>query len=542
MDDLEKKNNNPDELEDEVENENKPVKSENDKTEDVNIDPSENEESEKQEESEENELSELVSQLKSKNEEKILKDEVQDWDGLVDRSQQDAEEFVLGESADISKEKLESIEIIELDEDDERLCSICHRRLKYSENGVEYEYCKRCRKELLETKYNWKSVVAFVVSCVVFVFATALSGVAILNGAGTAKAEKLVEEKKYTSAYNMYSNILQSSEGSSSYAPFSLDTIFGIDVGRKAQIGYLEALYKLGSIQNIGTTVESYFTDKDLEKEKYADVKKYKEVYDELYEVSTQATVIVQELTSKDPITKSDVEKTVKELEEMKKDGKYNKAFVAYYQYYATLMASDTYDMQVKYLNELKQGEPELTQFYRMSFANIYLTEGDYDKCIAECNVALKENAEDMSAYRMKVKALYRQKKYDEALELSQKAIEVSKEIYEAGEDETQIVSTKDITYAYSIYTEQAVVFGLKGDMKAAQTAIDKAYQGQLTLDTAYLYAMISKKNGNTEAYEQIMAMLEQYGMELPEVCKQYINGTKTFEDIFVDGEVEWYK
>ena len=104
------------------------------------------------------------------------------------------------------------------------------------------------------------------------------------------------------------------------------------------------------------------------------------------------------------------------------------------------------------------------------------------------------------------------------------------------------MASTKDITYAYSIYTEQAIVFGLKGDMKSAQTAIDRAYQGQLTLDTAYLYAMINKVNGNTESYDEIMTMLEQYGMQLPEICQQYIAGTKTFEDIFVNGKVEWYE
>ncbi len=535
MDDLEKKINNPDENGEEIENENKPVESENDKAEDMDIGPSESEESE------EDELSKIVSQLKSKKEE-ILNDEVQDWDGLVDQSQQDAEEFIINESADISEEKLESIEVIELDEDDERLCSLCHRRLKYSENGIEYEYCKRCRKELLETKYNWKSIVAFVASCIVFVFAIALSGVSILNGATTIKAERLLKENKYTSANNMYSYILQSSGSGSSYAPFSLDTIFGVDVGRKAQIGYIETLYKLGSIQNIGATVDSYFTDKDLEKEKYSDIKKYKKVYDELYNVSVEATTVIQELQSKEKITKADVEETVKVLEEMKKENKYNNAFIAYYQYYATLMAPDTYDLQVKYLNELKQGEPELTQFYRMSFANIYLSDGDYDKCITECDVALEENAEDINAYRMKVKALYRQKKYDEALELSHKAIEIAKEIYEVQEDESQLASTKDITYAYSIYTEQAIVFGLKGDMKSAQTAIDRAYQGQLTLDTAYLYAMINKVNGNTESYDEIMTMLEQYGMQLPEICQQYIDGTKTFEDIFVNGKVEWYE
>lgn len=489
----------------------------------------------------ENDFHELVAKMTNKNEEDILKSDVQDWDGLVDNSKQDAQEFVLNESSFVSDEKLESIEVMEIDEDDERLCSICHKRLKMTVDGVTYEYCRRCRNELLETKYNPKSVIAFLVSCVVFVFAVALGATAVLNGINVSKAQKLVDKSKLNSAYNLYSAMFSSADETvSSYAPLSVDTIFGVNLGEKSVKSYVDTMYKLGNVQYIGDVVDKYFKESELNKKSNSKLKKYKETFSQLRTAATSANAIITDLQASDEITKSEVEKAVSDLENLKKEGKYNNAFISYYQYYAYTLLDGEYENQLKYLDIVKKGEPELTVFYRTAYANVYLCQGEYEKCIKECDEAIKENEEDFSAWRIKIKALYRQGKYDEAMELSDKAINVAKAIYETS-DQQDSTTSKDITYAYSIYVEKAIVNVLKGDMKSAQDAIDKAYQGQLTADTAFVYAMISKKNGNTEAYDDIMSQLETYKVELPEVCKEFIDGKTTFEDIFVKGKVEWY-
>lgn len=484
----------------------------------------------------ESQLDDLVSQLKAKNEEWILKNDIQDWSGLVDDSRQDAEDFVLNESSDISEEKIEQIEVMEIDEDDERLCSICHRRLKLEKDGVTYEYCKRCRNELLETSYNWKSVVTFILSCVVFVFAVALSAVAIINSLGVSKAASLTEQKKLVSASNAYSTLLASSSGDSSYAPLSLKDFFGVNPGENTIRDYVKVLFQRGDLSTLKTVLDTYYSEDDFEKSQNSDIKPISEAVKGLYDVGNRATSIVAAFQG--TITKEEADNAIAELEKMKDDESLDPIYLTYYQYYVTTMLQDGFDLQLEYLEKLKEEAPELKIFYVSSFASTYLYMGDYEKCIEYCDLALKDDVEDFTSWRLKIRALSRQKKYDEALALSQEALSLAKDIYTDSSDG----SSPDVTYGHPVYLEQAIIYGIKGDMKKAQDAIDKAYQGQLTLDSAYLYAMINKKNGNDEAYDEVVNMLANYEMTLPTICDEYISGAKTLEEVLIDGKVAWYE
>ncbi|MBQ7653452.1 MAG: tetratricopeptide repeat protein [Clostridia bacterium] len=483
-------------------------------------------------------LNSLAQKMKSEKDESILKEDVQDWDGLVDDSRQDAEDYILNESSAISDEKIENIEVMEIDEDDDRLCSVCHRRLKMEKDGITYEYCKRCRNELLETKYNWKSVVTFILSCVVFVFAVALCAVAIVNGLGVRKAASLADKAKLVSASNAYATLVDSSSAKSGYAPASFEDLFGINSGDNTIKNYIKVLFRRGDFSALKTTIETFFPEDELSKPQNADIRQISETVTSLYAVGNAATGIVGSL--QDPVSKEDAENAIAELEKLKEDESLNPVFLTYYEYYVSTMIEDGYDLQIKYLTELEKDAPELKVFYVSSFASTYLYKEDYDKAIEYCDMALKDDIEDFTSWRMKIRALSRQKKYDEALELSQEAMKLAKNVYvnsSAGDS-----ASPDITYGYAVYLEQAIIYDIKGDTKKAQDAVDKAYQGQLTLDTLYLYAMINKKNGNDEAYDEVVSMLSQYQMTIPEVCEEYINGTKTLEEIMIDGKVAWYE
>lgn len=530
MDDFENKNDFPESESEELESKTPDEETQN-KSEDTNKE-------EIKEESLEDELSRFVTELKSKKED-VLEDDVQDWDGLIDKSQQDAEDFVINESMNISDEKLENIKVMEIDEDDERLCSICHRRLKMEKDGITYEYCKRCRNELLDTKYNWKSVLAFIASCVIFVLAVALATFSLVNGISVKKADKYLEKGQLTSAYNLYSQIVNSADNGSSYAPTSIESLFKVQVGKKTVENYLDTMFKLGNVQYIKTVVDKYYTEDELKKPANEKIKKYYETYDELFAVAQQANSAISALSNNENITKKDIDETIKSLEKLKEGNEYNNAFISYYEYYACSMLPDNYDMQLKYLDLLKQEETDLKVFYLNSYSNIYLCQDKPEECIKICDEALKENIEDFNSWRLKIKATYRQGKYDEALKLCEEALKIAKNIPSASQ-ESEV--TPDIENGYGVYLEQAVIYGIKGDMKKAQNAIDKAYQGTLTADTAYVYAMLCKKNGHEERYNEIISSLEQYQMTLPTPCQDYIDGKITFEDIFVKGKVEWYQ
>ena len=485
-------------------------------------------------------INELAGKMNAKNEESILKDDVQDWDGLVDDSRQDAEDFILAESSEISDEKIESIEVMEIDEDDERLCSVCHKRLKMTADGVTYEYCRRCRNDFLDTKYNWKSVVTFIVSCVVFVFAVALCAVAMVNALGVKKADSYMEDKKYTSASNAYQTLINSASSSdSAYAPTSFEDLFRVNVGENTIRNYIRSLYYGGDFQTLTSELKARFTEDELAKPKNSEIKTINDLINGLDAVAQKTSNIINALPYNN-VSLEDAQKAIDEIGKLKSDKSLNPVFISYYQYYVATMPSNSYDLQLKYLDEMKAAAPDYTIFYLPAYASAYLYTQQYDKCIEVCDEATAINAEDFGITRLKIRALTRQKKYDEALALADSAINAAKTVYTVSADDGTEISP-DVTYAYGVYLEQAILYGIKGDMKKAQDAADKSFKGRQTLDSLYLYAMINKKNGNSDAYDEVVSMLSPYNMTIPEVCDEYIEGKKTMEEIIVDGKVEWF-
>lgn len=544
MDDLEKKDGIPEGAEGE-EPEKKPEEITPEENSEAVSEDAEEEQELSEKEKELNELDAIVNSIRVKNEADILKNNVQDWSGLVDESKQEAEEFIFDESQSFSDEKLEAIEKMEIDEDDETLCCICHRRAKLVKDGVEYEYCGRCRKELIDKKYNWKSVVTFILSIGVAALTVVIGFIASANMISVYHAKKLTYEGKLTSASNYYRNILDEVKENSAYETNSVMSLFTIDLGEKTARDFLDLEYRLGFIHNVSEDIQSYFPSIDLNKKSNAVLKQYVDEYQDIYDLSMSVNTMIQEFQSKKNPTVDELKKVLEELEKNKKDaGDMKSAFTSYYQYYVCLSVDNTEDLQLKYLNEIMKKLPDAKWMYQMSLAQVNLMQNNNSKCIKICNDALADNSESMEAYRMKMKALYRDKKYDEALKVSKQAIEAANGIVNSNSEEQQSgeVLTNDLKYASNIYYEQAIIYCLKGDMQLAQKSIENSYKGNpRSLEGAYVYCLINKLNGNDEAYNDLYSQMTQYGYELPDNAKKLIEGKTSFEEVFVNGKAAWY-
>ena len=484
------------------------------------------------EQEERNELNRLVEEAKAKTEEDVLAKNVQDWDGLVDETEQKAEEFVYEASENISEEKIEGIEAPEYDEDNENLCSICHRRVKYEQDGVQYEYCRRCRNQFLETKYNWKGVVNFIAVCGFSVVAIVMASVAIIFSTFALEGDKYMKEGKYISAYNPYRQGLDTTEYINEYAmtPDAFDC--GLNTVRKM----IKQNYESGYIQTIGTVVEEYFSVEDLEKKENAEIKAIYNDYNKIKDTIMAVGVYNEEFLSNEDFSKEALDKVLKTLEAFKGDEKYEDAFISYYQYSVCTRVEGTEDLCLKYLEEMKKERPDFSWLYNLGFVDTYIMSGKYSEAEKLCDSMIENDVESMDAYAYKIKSYRMQKKYSEAIDASKAALEVEKEInpyvYSDG--------SRDIgTSMHNIYFERAIVFAIQGDLDKAQTEIEQSYSMMKTYDIVYLYAVLSKLNGYEELYDEAMSLLQN---QLPEKVQNLIDGKATFEETFVNGKAVWYR
>ena len=484
------------------------------------------------EQEESNELSRLVEEAKAKAEEDVLAKNVQDWDGLVDETEQEAEEFIYEASAHISDEEIEGIEAPEYDEDDENLCSICHRRVKHEENGVQYEYCRRCRNQFLGTKYNWKGVVNFIAVCGFSVAAIIMAAIAIMFSMFAVEGDKYMKEGKFVSAYNSYRQGLDTAEYINEYAM----TPDYFDCGLKTVRKMIKQNYESGYIQSIGTVVEEHFSDEDLEKKENAEIKAIYDDYNKIYATIQAASTYSQEFLSSEDFSKEALDKVLKTLEAFKSDEKYEDAFVSYYQFAICSSVEGTEDLRLKYLEEMKKARPDLSWLYNRGFVDTYTLTGEYAKAEEICNSMIENDVESMDAYVYKARAYRMQKKYDEALAVCKDAIEVEKGISPyVDSDGNEEIGTS----TYLIYYERAIIYAIQGDLKKAQAEIEQSYNMSKTYDNVYLYAVLSKLNGFEELYNEAMSLL-QY--QLPEKVQALIDGKATFEETFVNGKAVWYR
>ncbi len=508
----------------------------------------EEENAEKLTEQEKEEVSEILEELKNREDEAQV---VTDWDGLA----QVGDDGTILEDTDTEETEEE-----ESDGDDEEeiqegsLCERCGKRERYTELDEDYPYCKACREDMKKTRMNGWGVFFFI-ACVLACIGYVVSGICMgVISAPVIKGDIYMSQNKFNSAITAYEEALATIDEVNQAGGAEI-----FDAGSRTYAKLVKAY------RNMGSTIYaqnyfSYLGSSDvLDKISYAETKEYYDEYEKMMNTyselqNTYAEHVNKFYAMKEKPDVSEAEKYLNELEELKKDEKYDPYMVTYFQYILCTVTENSLDKGIGYLEEIKEGGRAYEFIYSIELSMAYLEKGEYEKAEALCYESLEASPENVGVYQYLMMSKRRQGDYEGALKLAREAEKLAKTIYTGEEDRTAL--------PYNIPMEEAIVYALMGEKEKAIAAIDASYElgndnSNLNIMVLlhYLYHVEGTKPTENEDGEKIYDNVDEmydmglatisyygsyYGLSVSENVQAIMDGKKTLEDVFIKGEVDW--
>ncbi len=470
-----------------------------------------------------------------------------DWDGLAQLG--DGEDFETEISEEESGEGTEenSYEI---------LCEKCGKRERYTELGEDYPYCKACRESMKKTRMNGWGVFFFICmllgSVTYIVYAISLFTISL----PVMKGDKYMAEKKYSSAIACYEETIATIDSLNQSAGGQIQLF---DAGDRTYAKLIEAYHKAGS----PTYAQNYYAALEqsgaLEKVSYKETKEYYDIYDKMMDTYSEVQTLYANsinalYSAKKKADISEVEDELKALEELKKNGKYDKQMIAYFQYLFCSVTENSLDEGIKYLEEIKAGGRTYEFIYAIELCSLYLEKGEYEKAEKICYDSLDASPENIGVYQYLMMSKRLQGDYEGALKIAEDAEKVAATIHVPEEYSSAM--------HYAVPMEQAIVYALMGEEDKAIAAIDKSFELgndnsnlNISILLHYLYHVKGTEPQEGEdgekVYDNVDEMYDQglatisyygayYGLSVSENVQAIMDGKKTLEDVFVNGEVNW--
>lgn len=519
-------------------------------------------------EQEKEKVSEILANLKnSKNEAST------DWDGLADVSAA-KKDIVEDEPASKPKKSGKKKKKEEEEIPEEELCVICGKRRRISEDTA---YCKSCREKLKKTPLNFFGILAFVVvlfaGCVAIVFGYHSVNISI----PVIKGDKLMKEGKYYSALAYYSE-------AEAYAQFLNDEwnqtdeqqevpttlpskpITWFDAGKRTKVKILDGYYQAGSLISFQNYVEELERLGLAENKRYPQVKEYNDILDVFgttcsFIQNKYQNLIFAMQSSNGQMKMEDVKPALDELEKLKTNEHHNKYAVAYMQFKFAEAVPGSEDLQIKYLEEIKEGGKAYEEMTPL-LCRLYLMTEQYDKVEKICSDAVAAAPESVDYYQYLMKVRIKQNNPQAALKIFEDVNNIVSSVYVAKDPKTGLADAdRKLSVPYTFYEQKAVAHALLGQSNEAIEAIDEAYymladgqNPQIDINTANIYTLLHyvyhvkgnepKYEGNMKiedhidnGYDIMVSIFARSNVEFNADVKAVIEGKKTLKDVFVDGE-----
>lgn len=506
-------------------------------------------------EQEKEEVSEILEKLENSEEETSV---TTDWDGLAQLG--DSEEFAGEVSAEETEDETEETEDETEEESEEiseeALCEKCGKRARYTELDKDYPYCKACRESMKKTKMNGWGVFFFIcmllggITYIVYAISLLTISLPIMKG------DVYMSQKKYSSAIVCYEEAITTIDTLNQSAGSEIELF---DAGDRTYAKLVEAYFKIGS----PTYAQDYYTALEesgaLEKFTYKQTKEYYDIYDKMMDTYSEvqtlhATGINALYAAEEKSDISEVKDELEALEELKQNEKYDKQMITYFQYLYCSVTENSLDEGIKYLEEIKEGGRAYEFMYAVELAMRYLEKGEYEKAEEVCYESLEESPENLGVYQYLMMSKRLQGDYEGALAIAEEAEKAAETMY--------IPEGYDSAMHYAVPMEQAIVYALMGEEDKALAAIDKSYELgndnsnlNISILLHYLYHVKGTEpvededygtiyDSEDEMYDQGLSTISYYGsyygLAVSENVQAIIDGEKTLEDVFVNGEVDW--
>lgn len=457
------------------------------------------------------------------------------------------------------------------DPDDDGTCIVCGKPRGNSPSDL---YCESCRSKFLKTNYGVGHIIVAFVMAIIVVISYVVSVITGQMAMQIHKSEVAIKDNNFNDISLNYTGLSDIASGANDFVNGLFKSINPTHISKdvfvvgkrmnkieaKAMLRTLTILDYSDFIKAIDTLVD----EKQLNSADYADIKAGYDYCKSLDAVASSVAQKWQEYIQGDGTDenyKIPYEETLKYLDTYKAENdaqrsyiNFYKALTAYnakkdakttvgffddayqlagdysYTYLSTYMALTyelkDYDQLLSICNIAIQNDPTSTTAYNFA-TKVYVSKGDFAKANEMCSKLEKYDTDKIDYYSMKAEVLRREGKFDETINLCDKAIKEQIEVSE-------------------IYRQKAIACYLKKDTKNALEAVKKTYD--ISVQNAYsgntdtliadmnTVALIASLAKDKEKYDEAIDILGQVQAKELEVVTKCIKGETTFEEIFMKG------
>lgn len=456
-------------------------------------------------------------------EDEKLKEELEDLremfqnelDKALENEEKEESDFE-AESGEMLIQELEEIEEesneAEEEEKEVRYCEYCGENPTDTSFGEDYPYCTECRKLM---KANPLNAIGVFVLFVVLLVAGYSFGNMVTNidtYITLLDADTAYSSRKLTDAANYYQSYISSLSS-------------GDAVSMRAVKNAALTMADLGYYSDANTLVETYFSEKSLERksnEKFAQIKSE-------YAILMKTSDLINDefgetLNGGEYVYKDEIAKVDKMIEEYKDNPEYNYTFLEYAKYLIMLVDGKDDEVLIKQLQQIEKVDGGKHPWIYLTYLlNTYGNLGDTENADAVFEKCLEVNVQEASLYNYYANA-YRfcpEPNADKIIEIADKAAQ------------------NNSSSAYPVYYRTyAVAYLLKGENDKALESINKYLSScSPTVADFNLYALCAVATDDDDTYDEAKSTLEQYGYELSDAVKKCKKGKVTVIEALTDRE-----
>lgn len=198
----------------------------------------------------------------------------------------------------------------------------------------------------------------------------------------------------------------------------------------------------------------------------------------------------------------------------------YSQAMISYFKFYTAAISSQPAETQIGFLEEIKNGYPEMTWLYGPMLGDLYVKA---QKDVTDYCTFLKEvNAEDAYADVAMATSLRIQGKYEDSIAICK----------------NKVLEKDD--YSFEYYRQTALSCLALGEYDNACTAAKSAYeQYNYSIQVLDTLALCYVATGNDEGYAEVEKIFAQNSMAVSDEVKDYKDGKITLDSILKEGDFD---
>lgn len=427
-----------------------------------------------------------------------------------------------------------------------KLCEICGQRPCGTEKNPDSPYCQDCEELLEKYPYDWKGVLAAIVTVCIMVAAVFLFAIDTPMFSAMKRGDKAYSNNQLYTAraeYDKALNMLEEDKLGENLSLHAKDTLLCYDL-----------LDRETALSNINT----YFNDTLLKLPAYKELAVTKE---NIQNLQATATAIQNHLYNYTTVSDNNYQEIIDMLtslsgkkiyvkgnncydetdEDYTPDGTeevyiYDQGWLELYKYSVAYEAGKDEKTLIGFLEKASEYK-SLDTLVTPLLATTYVGVGEYEKAEKLADKILAQNAEGID-YQLVMAMIYRYRdaEYEKAVNICDAGLYTLSDL-----DNSEVLLP---SYGYILEMQKAINYIMLEDYEAAYKAVTQCYNyqntaGSLTIQVRDMYAMLALETGDTATFEALESEIAEYGeasIGFTTDVTEYREGKTTLKDIVMDG------